>query len=366
MSNTLLDYLTMPNPLVDNTHSKTGSNTDDLSWLPIEGVRDWDEFKNETLLSCYGELLEQTTTGLGPVPVIESFPHCEIWDEDSLEALLVRWNLSVVSTGLSFAHRLCGSGWKEGGWNFQEIFMARGGLASLTNDRRVRPDWAGIQQGRLGNAIVPTTERRPYLNLCPGDTKLSTKWKSLWSNTTVARLKEEFNRPMGQILNYCSKANSRYGYILTQEELVVVRVTMSTDPIKPLSTSRPRRATAQYQPSASHARNYSITSALSDMSLDAPGSSYTDGGNPTSNYDVLEIRSIPWTNQHRKMTVNLGLWWIHMMAKEDNSIQISYPPLHSWTLEQEPNLKPRYRHNTSGRCTYEHPEAATIIDSRSE
>jgi hypothetical protein len=126
MSTTLLDYLTTPNPLVNSTHSKTGSNTDNFAWDPIEGVQDWDEFNYETLLSCYGDLLKYPTAGLlDLVPTIPSFPDCEVWDEDSLEALLVRWNLVVVSTGLSFAHSLCGSGWKGGEWDFQRIYMRR-------------------------------------------------------------------------------------------------------------------------------------------------------------------------------------------------------------------------------------------------
>src|SRR5436190_14281472 len=129
MSTTLLDYLTIPNPLIDSTHSKTGSNTESATWLPIEGVRDWSEFNYETLLFCYEELLNHSTAGLStPVPALGSFPHCEIWDEDSLEALLVRWTQTVVSTALLFTHTLCGSGWKGGEWDFQEIYMARGGL----------------------------------------------------------------------------------------------------------------------------------------------------------------------------------------------------------------------------------------------
>jgi hypothetical protein len=362
MFNTLLGYLTIPNPLVDSTHSKTGSNTDNIAWTSIEGVQDWDEFNYETLLSCYGELLEHQTDGLPDLALVPaSFPDCEVWDEDSLEALLAKWTQTIVSTGLSFAHSLCSSGWRKGEWDFLEIYMARGGLASLIDDRRMRPDWAGIQRNRLGGAIVLKNQQQPYLNLCPGDTKLSTKWKSSWRHLKDGRVAEEFEKPLSQILNYCSAANSRYGYIVTQEELVVIRVTMSTDPVQPLSTSRPCRSTAQYQPSASHARDHSIASALSDLSLDAPGSSYTDGSNPTRNYDALEIKSIPWTNRDGGMTVNLALWWIHMMAKEDNSIQTSYPPLDSWTLEQISDLKPQYRHNTSGRCTYQLSEASTIL-----
>ncbi|KAI9765982.1 MAG: hypothetical protein M1840_006989 [Geoglossum simile] len=360
MSTTLLDYLTIPNPDVDSTHSATGSNTDNPSWTSAEAVRDWKEFNYKTLLSCYKELLNRSTTGLPLTPVIESFPHCEIWDEDSLDALLVKWTQTIVSTALLFTHDLCASGWEGGDWNFCEIYMARGGLASLSDDRRFRPDWAAIQRGRLSKAAISKTGRSPYVNICPGDTKLSTKWNSSWRFLVAGNFIKEFEKPVSQIFSYCINANARYGYILTQEELLVVRVTRSADPIEPLSTSRPRRSTAQYQSSSSHARDNSITSALSDMSLDPSGSSYTDSGNPILNYDALEIKSIPWTNQHGEMTVNLALWWIHMMAKEDNSIQISYPPLDSWVLVQEPNAKPFYRHNTSGRRTYQRPEATIL------
>jgi hypothetical protein len=85
--------------------------------------------------------------------------------------------------------------------------------ASLSDDRRYRPDWAAIQQGRLSNAAASKAGRSLYVNICPGDTKLSTKWKSSWNFSVERSLIKEFKKPVAQIFNYCVDANARYGYI---------------------------------------------------------------------------------------------------------------------------------------------------------
>ena len=74
--------------------------------------------------------------------------------------------------------------------------------------------------------------------------------------------------------------NSRYGFIITEKELVVLRVSM--DPKDQTSVQ------------------------------------------------LVEVRSVPWRHNLANgmcMTVNLALWWLHMLALRDHSIQRSYTAL---------------------------------------
>ncbi|KJF61535.1 uncharacterized protein CIMG_03634 [Coccidioides immitis RS] len=64
------------------------------------------------------------------------------------------------------------------------------------------------------------TNKEIEVNRCPGDTKLSTKWQSTGDST-----KEHYFWPFAQIINYSGKTwNTRYGYLITQRELVVLRI----------------------------------------------------------------------------------------------------------------------------------------------
>nr|KMM72960.1 hypothetical protein CPAG_09250 [Coccidioides posadasii RMSCC 3488] len=64
------------------------------------------------------------------------------------------------------------------------------------------------------------TNKDIEVNHCPGDTKLSKKWQSTGDST-----KEHYFWPFAQIINYSGKTwNTRYSYLITQRELVVLRI----------------------------------------------------------------------------------------------------------------------------------------------
>ena len=76
------------------------------SWRFPEKARKWENFSLESFNSVYAETLQDV---LGLVqkfnehPAIPDFPFCEIWDEDSLEALLIRSNQAIVGEALEVA-----------------------------------------------------------------------------------------------------------------------------------------------------------------------------------------------------------------------------------------------------------------------
>ncbi|KAI9760841.1 MAG: hypothetical protein M1840_002203 [Geoglossum simile] len=305
-----------------------GRNTTSTEWLPIEGVCDWAEFSYEALHSIFQDSWQMTTSANIPA-LDEGLPLCEIFAEGGLGHLNAAWNAQVVSRAL----RESGGG----------LLMAAGSSAQLYTD--VVPDWAGIRKGHKNPG------RKTYQNYCPGDTKLSSKWGSEWDEESLG--KWEWELPFSQVQYYCARLNTRYGYILTDKELVVIRVTKSADPPP---YKRPRRLTAQYEPG--HHRDPSdVSSALSEVSL------YVNTGG-LENYEKLEVKSIPWSNEGSgELTVNLALWCLLSMAGVDNSIEMSYPPLDSWRLEQEGSESEpiRYCHVTSGKTTSSLPAGARVL-----
>lgn len=180
--------------------------------------------------------------------------------------------------------------------------MAKGGQAfidlgeSSKNNRikRFRPDWAGKQDSMETNG-------RPR-NMLPGDTKLSIKWHSGKLSSSEAGESENTEgrlSPIHQIFTYCVRANARYGYLITDEELLAVR-------IRPMQSSRSITSEDSAQTAAKRARRKGL----------------------------LEYKAIPWNvdksetdGKPPRLTVNLALWWLHMMAAAGNEIQDSYEPL---------------------------------------
>ncbi|WEW60302.1 hypothetical protein PRK78_005787 [Emydomyces testavorans] len=378
-SRTLLEYLTEPNPTLDNRFSLPGLPTRHVSDEQLE-KKDWIDFTYENLMSCYGHILQMEFDR--PFPEISpslAALECRIFDEDSFEHLLSRSVVPVVNESLTKA-------WMKLFPNMDKVIsMTRGGRARRPQDindedesaeprssrdpgnPKIYPDWAGVQSCE-GPAV--------YKNVCPGETKLSTKWDSM---SNVGRI--GYFWPLAQVLSYCvDNWNTRYGYLITQEELVVLRY--SRERIGPglAQTRSPRQPPAA--PAGGHDRNTSIaslTSATSRMSIDqVPGLSRENSGSQgaaqqSSSFQAsssggeirpVEMKRIPWTYDGRKerLTVKLALWWIHMLAAApgcDIVIGDDYPHLNTWVAEQG-----YFQHLSTGLKSQTKPTSGRVVTRR--
>ncbi|KAK2758264.1 hypothetical protein FQN54_004109 [Arachnomyces sp. PD_36] len=363
MPDTILRSLTEMNPVPDSSNSLGGSLSFNTRWPTVESMADWADFNYNTLIACYGTILQNSFQGRFPeVSPPLSQLECEIWDEDSLDHMISRAIIPQVSEALRAA---CATFYP----GREPIDITRGGRArkanqdnsqdnnrnrnsrhpsSESNPDKAFPDWAAVKRGSQGGP--------KYVNCCPGDTKLSTKWASEQKSS------REYFRPIAQVLFYAGNHwGTRYGYVITQDELVVLR--FSREEIGPgLAAGRPRRApapsraltTQDARAPGGHHRVFSDASQTSAMSIDpqSPGQtrsrqtsvtstasslselslgvgSVYDDSHPNLEYKPVEYKSIPWENSGPgRLTVKLALWWIHMMAAEDDiSIKTSYPPL---------------------------------------
>lgn len=215
--------------------------------------------------------------------------------------------------------------------------MARGGqshIPQLVKEKRF-PDWAGIQPA-LSQADVRGI-KNSSINILPGDTKVSKKWLSddiVDGALDTDYTPDNWQRPLKQVYTYCVRANSRYGYIITDKELVVIRIGPSTQEKSPISTQE-------------SSQGFDVVQTIPEITEESSQGcfEYDEGNdcvlpNPIFNKmkrdgGILEYKAIPWTNDnggkprraHDPMTVNLALWWLHMMASVSSIIKERYAPL---------------------------------------
>lgn len=119
--------------------------------------------------------------------------------------------------------------------------------------------------------------------------------------------------------------HSRYGFIITDQGLVALRLTRREIGAG-LAANRPRRGTTAVSvATATHVRESSDTSLASEYRNDYP---------LQWDYDDLEYRHVPWSAQgEKRFTVKLALWCLAMMARSGYSyINYWYPSLNSWRV----------------------------------
>ena len=332
------DYLRRENPTLICGACPSGSNTTSkiVEYLIPDHIKDWTDFQCESLRSIYGGILNQVLESeflCQDFSAIPQKPFREIHDERSLESLLTKWNHSVVSEALSKAQ-----GHLYTNNSDMTIYMARGGQSHIPQSLKERrfPDWAGIQPA-LSQADV-RGNKISSINILPGDTKVSKKWLSndiVDGALDADYTPDNWQRPLKQVYTYCVRANARYGYIITDKELVVIRIGPSAQDKSPISTQESSQGFDVVQTVPENIEDESPQNCFEEDEGDdcvLPDSIFNKmkkGGG------ILEYKAIPWTNDnggnsrraHDTMTVNLALWWLHMMASVSSIIKERYAPL---------------------------------------
>lgn len=174
---TLEAYLKLPNPVIsehdgeklnDGTNGGTSRN---ISWNTPTAIRKWKHFKRDIFDLFNDEPLRnilQTEYTLNNFSDLPPFPFRDVRDEDTLEALLIKSNQSIVCEALDVAHSAtqAKTDLKSSLPEMQvlkshgSIYMARGGQSvfsrfELGEDAKLkkskhkyyyRPDWAGVRR----------------------------------------------------------------------------------------------------------------------------------------------------------------------------------------------------------------------------
>ncbi|RSM19765.1 hypothetical protein CDV31_001396 [Fusarium ambrosium] len=303
---TLLHVLTRSNVNVDSTLVPRGGNsTVDTDVQAPEAWRPWQGFDYATLTTIFRRDLDKEYVGSAkPEPLPQDL--C-IVNEETLDDVLRRFEIPIVNYCLNR---------RDGIPHF-----GRGSRCGTT----YKPDWSVISPLRL-------SQDQCFDNVLPGDTKLSKKWWPTMGREGATRW-IEWQKVITQIVTYMADNNSRYGFILSDECLVALRLTRkrSSDT---LFTGRTPRATA------GHVR-YASDASMED------GSVYEDTNPLHWQYEDPEYVTVPWgAHGSNRLTTKLTLWFLAMMATNgDKFLDYSYPDLDSWRSSTEGGY---YIHNTSG------------------
>ncbi|KAK5636524.1 hypothetical protein RRF57_012236 [Xylaria bambusicola] len=132
----------------------------------------------------------------------------------------------------------------------------------------------------------------------PGDTKLSARWDP------DQRTHDQWNRPVQQILTYSDDARCRYGFLITDKQLVVFQ--SARDNVGPgIATTRGIRTATTTQ---THQRVLSNSTQLSEsiqamsISMDSSGAqSYVESGKGVE-YQGPKYQIIPWENEGKEFS----------------------------------------------------------------
>jgi len=294
----LLSYLRQANPTVRcKWRSKSKSNTYSHKYPDVKELRIWESFEYDTVIEklfggALNKLLMEDYSDLKNVYKLSR----SIYHEFSVTDIVKGFHMKIVTEALSKTT-------KRADLLGQEVSMLPGkgvGIFYRRSPEREQPDWAARSDFEYEYSILP------------GDSKLSKKF-----NTTIIEAITDDNgqlvgnqnhkAPLDQLAYYCIKTGMRYGYIITDKELFVLRV--GTNNEEPQDSNFLKLRTAVHK-------------------------------NPRVEYQV-----IPWTNgdNEKQLTVNLALWALHILAANNGHLDWAYDELENEQivpLEEKRRLEP--------------------------
>ena len=292
MATTFLEYLALPNPDLDTSKFKEGPpyksqvtyGPDDVKKL--KGAT-WQDL-NATFRDVLAERMNKPkVTNAQDVPAVKT----ELWEESGVLTLAQEWSEPVVNHALSGTQeklRLKDPERPLGGGELH--FLKNDGRGDLKDEKgkKHKPDWFFFQKQADGDH-----------KLVFGDMKPAKKFSSQDINSKDPQKKQDSKYALEQITKYLWLGKTRYGFLLTDEELVLVR----------LSICKPHTEEPEPDPKEEH---------FSRMLKQSKGSALKSPGP----YLVLEWSRIPWSSSgSNKLTVNLGLWWWCVLAIQSCSIK---------------------------------------------
>lgn len=206
----LLEYLTKEAPPTLPTQNTTaGSNTTSsrYSWRDIQDVSSWIDFNYNTIIQQYRAVLTGSMIAANQTP---NSPARAIRDEALFHARFVEYVSPRIRRALrSSFENLSGQGLTQ---HPTRITFDPGSPALLLDNSE--PDMAFVKESdSVGTGA----------NRCPGDLKVSWKWKSAWRYSTDLDSFREYKQALSQLNFYMKQHKAKYGYLITDTEMVAVK-----------------------------------------------------------------------------------------------------------------------------------------------
>ncbi|KAI1418994.1 hypothetical protein F5Y12DRAFT_721314 [Xylaria sp. FL1777] len=374
----VLEFLTAKNPSITPVREGRGQNSTRHDYYCPAAVKHWDEFDYETLETIFGgDLMREAQKKRSNLP---HYPHL---DEDIdlrlgkgepiTRSLINKWNHTIVVASLRAvqdAFHPCFWREKTGKRLFKSNIPSsttpdndsegaqndtsqkveeerqedevRQGIRKQRSKRSRQPDGGSVSLGEI--MLKKSGERfpkeyKPAANwnskkLRDGD--YTNKETGEWLD--VKFILEQNIAPIRQAYTYCIDYGCRYGCILTTLEAFIFR-------IKPRGNHR--------------------------VSINDDPSSFNQLLEKVKDDGLMEFVSIPWGNgcdnhhhEYKKLTVNLALWFTHILAGNHYKLDWKYQKLRDEELvqtpqQQEPQVK--YR----GKKGVTHDREASLSRNRS-
>ncbi|KAH7133999.1 hypothetical protein EDB81DRAFT_802894 [Dactylonectria macrodidyma] len=343
----ILELLTHPNPTVSHLTPTNKTNTRGKNWHTPRRLKRWDDFDNFNILeaSFGGHLLQEARRrgrDFPPYPHTHPEYDCVIRDEDDTRDLLHKWNRTIVNAALdAIQYELHPAIWCKGKADPPSTKETSEPPPEPEKKRELPPRKCSAEaktpKGRSlarlkpdsgsswSNPSLPESDARRRERF-PKEYKPARKWESKWmverelindagewekgkSNHNVAM-------PIRQAYTYCVKHMCRYGCILTCQEAFIFRVKpLDKEPVG--GSQDPRVLKRQL----------------------------TRNG-------LMEYISIPWDNHsqgevdgHDTWTVNLALWFVHVLAGNNYEAGWQYGRLEDEKLAASNVSAPRKRND---------------------
>jgi len=272
-------------------------------------MSEWPDFSYENITRIFETQLGWSYKGEGePKPLPRDLT---MYNEATADDALRRFPISVVNYALSDALKDVG---KENAAHY-----GRGGRCPCPN---YVPDWSVVSDRHMA--------RDTYLNIVPGDTKVSSKWTSAMADSR--HYFTEWQKVVSQVLSYMAQWSVRYGFIVTDAEVVVLRAARQYVAAG-IAAARPVRSSV-----GRHNRQASdISMMMSSDPVEASiESSLSFRDDDPLNWDYNLQYCIPWSSHGSKLTGKLALWAVAMMSLSgDNHIDYSYPDLDTWRKQAD-------------------------------
>lgn len=345
----ILEYLTVKNPKVKSVYKPYASQSSRSWWSFPTHVKPWDEFNFETMEKVFGGVLMRECRDEGNEfyflePQLVPEAQGQDTSEPAATAILNLWTNTVVNKALVAVNDTLhpvhwapqsNSASAKPGKEFVTTKQTRRGndapetrltVAGMppTKTRRgtVIPDASGPPFSTLQDSVSHEKPPAKPFSRLPKEIKSGSSWVSRIaigrpSGETKSWIMKRTAAPVRQIYEQCVQARSRYGCIITTQEAFLVRI----GPIK--------------KPSAR------VKRTKTPLAPDQLYQAVKDGG-------LLEYISIPWAahrrddeslERFRTMTMNLAIWFQHILAGNSHELAWEYRPLGDEELRNDDKSK---------------------------
>lgn len=256
----MFEVLTRSNPTL--TLTATSSSLTNQNWwedVSYKNVVEWTEFTYDTLMSGWSHILEDANTVKGELEEEITNTQRVIQDENKVDGIALGWNIKSVRAALKRGADMLHPDTQR------DIVIDKHGRKFKSKKD---------ENGKTHDAIPDMAifwRSEPKYCLAIGDNKTSKGWKF-----SMLQVHPSFTkmRPIRQITTYCMLGKTRYGWIMTDFELVACRV------------------------------------------------SFVLNGN--NKEWQIECKSVPWSASGTGvLTVNLCIWWLGMMGTSSRYREIA-------------------------------------------